>query len=114
MWRTCAVLALILGGGDAAARGPGQRDDCGLEPPAVALGAPPVAKKRAELPGDPALYRGVPAVAREGFRGVLSGKAVYLSPGHGFTWSPPFGWRTQRGNTNDIVEDLVSAEAVDQ
>lgn len=48
-------------------------------------------------------------------RGALSGKVVYISAGHGFTWDPSLGrWVTQRGNTNDIVEDLVSAEAVDQ
>jgi hypothetical protein len=46
-------------------------------------------------------------------QGALSGKTVYLSAGHGLTWTSN-GWRTQRGNTNGIVEDLVSIEAVDQ
>jgi N-acetylmuramoyl-L-alanine amidase len=46
-------------------------------------------------------------------QGILSGKTIYLSAGHGFTWTD-FGWRTQRGNTNGIVEDLVSIEAVNQ
>jgi hypothetical protein len=42
---------------------------------------------------------------------------VYVSAGHGFTWTPvggSFFWRTQRGNTNDIVEDLVTTETVHQ
>lgn len=48
-------------------------------------------------------------------RGGLSGKVVYVSAGHGFSWDPALDrWTTQRGNTNDIVEDLVSAEAIDQ
>ena len=38
-----------------------------------------------------------------------------MSAGHGFSWDPSIArWTTQRGNTHDIVEDLVSAEAVDQ
>ena len=48
-------------------------------------------------------------------RGALSGKVVYVSAGHGFTWDPALGrWATQRGNTHDIVEDLVSAETINQ
>jgi N-acetylmuramoyl-L-alanine amidase len=47
--------------------------------------------------------------------GALRGKVVYLSAGHGFSWTPELGrWATQRGNTNGIVEDLVSAEVIDQ
>ena len=47
--------------------------------------------------------------------GSLTGKTVYLSAGHGWTWrSASDAWSTQRGNTWDIVEDLVSAEAVNQ
>lgn len=43
--------------------------------------------------------------------GALSGKVVYLSPGHGFYWSSKLGrWATQRPNTHNIVEDLVNAE----
>jgi len=48
-------------------------------------------------------------------RGGLSGKVIYVSAGHGFTWDPAIDrWTTQRGNTWNIVEDLVSAEAIDQ
>lgn len=44
--------------------------------------------------------------------GGLSGKTVYLSPGHGFTWTQALNaWATQRGNTHNLVEDLLNAEA---
>ncbi|MSQ82017.1 MAG: N-acetylmuramoyl-L-alanine amidase [Myxococcales bacterium] len=44
--------------------------------------------------------------------GGLSGKTVYLSPGHGFTWTQNLNaWATQRGNTHNLVEDLLNAEA---
>ncbi|MBL8955745.1 MAG: N-acetylmuramoyl-L-alanine amidase [Myxococcaceae bacterium] len=47
--------------------------------------------------------------------GALAGKTVYLSPGHGFYWSSTLNrWATQRGNTNAIVEDLVSIETLAQ
>lgn len=36
-----------------------------------------------------------------------------ISAGHGITWEDG-AWRTQRPNTNGIVEDMVSIEAVDQ
>jgi len=45
--------------------------------------------------------------------GALSGKHVYVSQGHGWTWTS-YGWRTQRGNTWGAVEDFLNAEAVDQ
>lgn len=45
-------------------------------------------------------------------KGFLSGKTVYLSPGHGFTWTQNLNkWATQRGNTHNLVEDLLNAEA---
>ena len=47
--------------------------------------------------------------------GVLSGKTVYLSPGHGFYRNASLGrWVTQRPNTNDVIEDLVSIETLNQ
>jgi len=47
--------------------------------------------------------------------GALSGKHVYVSAGHGFTWTPALdAWATQRGNNFDMVEDLISAETIDQ
>jgi len=45
--------------------------------------------------------------------GALSGKHVYVSQGHGWTWTS-YGWRAQRGNTWGAVEDFLNAEAVDQ
>ncbi len=63
---------------------------------------PPPPPPTSPLNGDPAVG---------GVKGALSGKTVYLSPGHGWTWSPGMGrWHTQRGNTHDIVEDFVNAE----
>lgn len=45
--------------------------------------------------------------------GTLSGKTIYLSAGHGWNYAAG-AWRTQRGNTHDLVEDFITAEAVDQ
>lgn len=45
--------------------------------------------------------------------GFLEGKFIYLSPGHGWYWDDTLNrWATQRGNTNDVVEDLSNAESV--
>jgi hypothetical protein len=44
--------------------------------------------------------------------GALSGKSVYLSPGHGWYYSS--GWHTQRGNVLGVVEDLSNADGVDE
>jgi MYXO-CTERM domain-containing protein len=45
-------------------------------------------------------------------KGALSGKTVYLSPGHGLTWNLNVNrWATQRGNTHNLVEDFLNAEA---
>ncbi|MEM9991480.1 MAG: hypothetical protein AAF738_06920, partial [Bacteroidota bacterium] len=45
--------------------------------------------------------------------GALSGKTVWLSPGHGWIYfSSLGGYSTQRGNTNDVVEDFGTIEAV--
>ena len=47
--------------------------------------------------------------------GALAGKTIYVSAGHGFVWDTNLGrWRTQRGNTHDLVEDFVSVETVSQ
>jgi len=62
-------------------------------------------------PPGPAVIAGV---AVSGFPdGGLAGKRIYISQGHGFTWSTSSNhWVTQRGNTNKLVEDLLNAEAV--
>ena len=45
--------------------------------------------------------------------GFLSGKTVFLSPGHGWYYSEPLGrWATQRGVTKGIIEDDSNAEIV--
>lgn len=90
------------------------QDACGLEPPGSEPTIAVPNKPNAAPPGAgrwPFVTRG-PSVADRP-AGALSGKTVYLSAGHGFVRTD-FGWRTQRGNTNDIVEDLVSIEAINQ
>ncbi|MFH1132667.1 MAG: N-acetylmuramoyl-L-alanine amidase, partial [Pseudomonadota bacterium] len=44
----------------------------------------------------------------------MSEKSVYLSPGHGWTYTSSSGWYTQRGNTLGLVEDLSNADGIDQ
>lgn len=91
---------------------------CGLEPPEHAALAPALPMRRGAAPDaaleatDAFMVRGDGSAAGP-IEGALSGKTVYLSAGHGLTWTA-YGWRAQRGNTNGIVEDLVSIEAVDQ
>ncbi|HEX8433555.1 N-acetylmuramoyl-L-alanine amidase [Archangium sp.] len=100
--------------------------DCGLEPPgAVYVPLPgPRPHETRWSPSEPPLVRREDAVGVSALAGLpqtrtrtgaLSGKTLYLSPGHGFFRSSPLGrWATQRGNTNDIVEDLVSIETLNQ
>jgi N-acetylmuramoyl-L-alanine amidase len=52
----------------------------------------------------------VPVASRPRPPGALSGKTVFLSPGHGFYHHDSLGWITQRGNSNDIVEDFLTSE----
>lgn len=125
--RTLLVVALCSVALAAPAQPSAWSDDCGLEPPGSVV-RPPVPTKPFELPwakDEPPVVRreglmsakvGSPA-SRLSTVGALAGKTVYLSAGHGFTWTValnPDAWRTQRGNTNDIVEDLVSAETISQ
>jgi len=126
---SCSSLICLLLPSLAWAQSPWEEPlDCGLEPPgAVYVPLPGPRPYEASLEDAAAL----PLVRREqrdGARGAasglpqtrlrggaLSGKTVYLSPGHGFYRSEALSrWATQRGNTNDIVEDLVSAEALNQ
>jgi N-acetylmuramoyl-L-alanine amidase len=103
-------------------------DDCGLEQPGQPAPTP-VPPRPFEVPVDdqtppvlqraalaPAFLSGTPLPRALG-PGALKGKVIYLSPGHGFTWTVSGAlqqWTTQRGNTNQIVEDLVSTETVSQ
>lgn len=106
----------------------GWMQDCGLEQPGMPQ-LSPVPPKAFELPWSPSdapvVRREIPVVhylggapqGRFTNTGSLSGKSVYLSAGHGFTWTSiggTFTWSTQRGNSNEIVEDLVSTETVHQ
>lgn len=123
-------LALVLTASLAFAQAPSPSawiDDCGLEPPGSVPFVPVPVKPWEPLvtPATPPLVQRIDATPRiggvptAGFRGqgALAGKTVYLSPGHGFTWtdiSGTFYWRTQRPTTNAIVEDLVSTETLHQ
>lgn len=102
-------------------------EDCGLEPPGTgpAVPVPPKPWEPFITAATPPVVRRVESVPRIGGvptahltnQGALAGKVVYLSPGHGFTWtdiSGTFYWRTQRPTTNQIVEDLVSTETLHQ
>ena len=56
---------------------------------------------------------GPPGFGQPHANGFLSGKSIFLSPGHGWYYHDSSGaWLTQRGNTNGIVEDLSNAESV--
>ncbi|RKH51582.1 N-acetylmuramoyl-L-alanine amidase [Corallococcus sp. AB050B] len=104
-------------------------DGLGLEPPGVQYlpaPAPRAHEQRRLSPDAPAVVRrearpvksnvktaGVPQTRRG--EGALSGKVIYLSPGHGFYRSEPLKrWATQRPNTWGVVEDFISAEVVSQ
>jgi hypothetical protein len=100
-------------------------DDCGLEPPGSFVPSPvgPKPFEQQWYPQDPPLVRSerrsaarTSSTPTASFKeqGALTGKVIYLSAGHGFTWVDGLGWRTQRGNTNNIVEDLVSTESIHQ
>jgi N-acetylmuramoyl-L-alanine amidase len=60
----------------------------------------------------PVISRVFPTIGSPTPAGVLAGKTVWLSPGHGWENSGS-GFTTQRGTTNFIVEDFVTAESVD-
>ncbi len=119
-------IVLVLTSLSALAQDEGRVDDCGLEPPGsyVAVPVPTRQWEPVLTPDSPALVRGNPSTApriggvpNASARGAgpLANKVIYLSPGHGFTWDPGSNnWRTQRGNNNDIVEDLVSIETLSQ
>ncbi len=117
---------IFLVAGLLAAAPPSWAEGCGLEPPGSYVPSPVPAKPYEEQwhPDDPPIVRAerrsaartssTPTGSFKG-QGALAGKVIYLSAGHGFTWEAGLnGWRTQRGNTNEIVEDLVSTESVHQ
>jgi MYXO-CTERM domain-containing protein len=109
---------LLLSATAAQADEPLRLERCGLEPITPLLEAP-IPPKANEVPNLGA--SGLPIVRRaledntitSTSTGALSGKTVYVSPGHGWLWKNP-GWRLQRGNTHDVVEDLISTEVATQ
>lgn len=46
--------------------------------------------------------------------GALSGKAVYLNPGHGWDWREADSWGLQRGFTQNNIEDFSNVEYINQ
>ena len=107
------LLALVSLASPPAWSAPSLRDDCGLVADDLASPVPPKPRAWTGPVDRPAVVRVRSGPIGPHPEGALAGKTVYVSPGHGFTWTD-LGWRTQRGTHNDIVEDLVSAEAVDQ
>jgi len=79
----------------------------------------PVPEKPGAMAPPHALARPItqPAIARvRGGKveaGTLAGKTVYLSAGHGWHYTSG-AWRTQRGNTHDLVEDFITIESVNE
>ncbi|WP_257463394.1 golvesin C-terminal-like domain-containing protein [Archangium lipolyticum] len=124
----CVLMSLLCLPSTALAQEDGSFSHaCGLEPPdAVYVPLPgprphetqwrssePPLVRREDPAGRVSALSGLPQTRVR--TGALSGKTIYLSPGHGFYRSAPLGrWATQRGNTNDVVEDLVSLETLDQ
>lgn len=95
----------------------GVRAEGQLEDPALArrAGAPPpkAGESAVRAREVPFLRRGFDPAREES--GALAGKTVYVSAGHGWVWDANLGrWRTQRGNTHDLVEDFISAETIAQ
>lgn len=41
--------------------------------------------------------------------GSLSGRRIFVSPGHGWYLHSTLGWTTQRGNVNSMIEDFSNA-----
>ena len=77
----------------------------------------PVPRRTWERPTTPPQPVAMPADAPGQQTGFLSHRNVYVSQGHGFTWTVTEWWErwaTQRGNTWGIVEDFVNAEAINQ
>ncbi len=122
-----SVLAAWLVSAVAQAQDPARTEDCGLEPPGTPKGLPVPAKpfeRRVTAQTAPLVRREDPAPTNarafglpssRSRQGALSGKTVYLSPGHGLIYVDALGgYGSQRPNTNTIVEDIVSNETVSQ
>jgi len=86
--------------------------------------APPIEKYEAIKNNDPypdkpgatgtEAARIFPGAGQPAGTGALSGKTVWLSPGHGWqNTGTGLGFLTQRGTSNQLVEDFTTAETVD-
>ena len=42
--------------------------------------------------------------------GALTGRRIFVSPGHGWYLHSTLGWTTQRGNVNSMIEDFSNAQ----
>jgi len=73
---------------------------------------PPVPSKPFESDGRGSGQPGAPGQGQ--YEGAMSGKSVFISQSHGWYRHATYGWITQRGNTNDLVEDFINAEAINQ
>ena len=98
-----ACLASDAGASPSAGDGP--------EPPGAR--ARPVVSKGGSADGRTPVRRVRSDLQWRASEGTLAGKVVYLSAGHGWTYVNG-GWHTQRGNTNDLVEDFITTEGVAQ
>jgi uncharacterized lipoprotein YddW (UPF0748 family) len=81
-----------------------------IAPPAIPSNSEPLPDRVGPSPD----YSGQPPLPGQGQpQGPLSGRAVWLSAGHGWYWSSTLNrWNTQRPNTYGIIEDFANAEAV--
>ena len=55
-----------------------------------------------------------PAIGNGRPTGALSGKAVYLNPGHGYYWHETLSWTVQRGFVQNNVEDFSNVDLINQ
>ena len=87
--------------------------------PAAAIEKYEPAKNNDPYPDKPGKTNAVtarifPGAGQPPSAGALSGKTVWLSPGHGWqNTGTGLGFLTQRGNSNQLVEDFTTAETVD-
>ena len=69
----------------------------------------------ADIPGPENIAYRNPGMGLVTGNGALSGKTVWLSPGHGWLYFSSLStFSTQRGNTNGMVEDFGSIENINQ
>lgn len=83
---------------------------CGVSAPGDAAGPNDVPTREARPPAPAPMFplqrKGPPLLIARQPRGILSGKIIYINAGHGWTASTSGTWSTQRGNNNELIEDL--------